>query len=106
MRSAAAVSIWLTATVIATVTLLSIYLDPQSANASFLAIVIVLSAALIVAALTSRLGLLRAFVPRQHGSTDDEQRLRGSFRRQSHPDTAGRPMPRAPGALAGAQPGC
>lgn len=28
----------------------------------------------------------------------DGRRLRGSFRRQEHPDTPGRPMPRAPGS--------
>ncbi|MBY6684005.1 hypothetical protein HQ305_06710 [Rhodococcus sp. BP-149] len=38
------------------------------------------------------------------GPPADERRLRGSFRRQSHPATPGRPMPRAPGALAEAQP--
>ncbi|MDV6263322.1 DUF6412 domain-containing protein [Rhodococcoides yunnanense] len=29
----------------------------------------------------------------------DGRRLRGSFRRQEHPDTPGRPMPRAPGSV-------
>ncbi|MBY6538772.1 hypothetical protein HQ325_08825 [Rhodococcus sp. BP-349] len=38
------------------------------------------------------------------GPPADERRLRGSFRRQTHPATPGRPMPRAPGALAEAQP--
>jgi hypothetical protein len=36
------------------------------------------------------------------GPTREEQRLRGAFRRHSHPDTPGRPRPRAPGPLAGA----
>lgn len=36
------------------------------------------------------------------GPTAEERRLRGSFRRHSHPDTAGRPRPRAPGPVAGA----
>lgn len=36
------------------------------------------------------------------GPSDEERTLRGSFRRQQRPDEAGRPMPRAPGALAGA----
>ncbi|NKY35035.1 hypothetical protein HGA13_18435 [Nocardia speluncae] len=35
------------------------------------------------------------------GPTAEEQRLRGTFRRQSHPDAAGRPRPRAPGPRAG-----
>jgi len=38
------------------------------------------------------------------GPTVDEQRLRGAFRRQSQPDTPGRPRPRAPGPVAGAAP--
>ncbi|NNH68962.1 hypothetical protein HLB23_03580 [Nocardia uniformis] len=37
------------------------------------------------------------------GPTTDEQRLRGSFRRHSHPDAPGRSRPRAPGARAGAE---
>ena len=32
-----------------------------------------------------------------HGAGDDERHLRGAFRRQSSPDTPGRPRPRAPG---------
>lgn len=36
------------------------------------------------------------------GPTDEEQRLRGAFRRHSHPDTPGRPRPRSPGPCAGA----
>ncbi|WP_127945980.1 DUF6412 domain-containing protein [Rhodococcus spongiicola] len=36
------------------------------------------------------------------GPTSEEQRLRGAFRRHSHPDTPGRPQPRAPGLFAGA----
>ena len=32
------------------------------------------------------------------GPTSEERRLRGGFRRHSHPDTAGRPRPRAPGS--------
>ncbi|MDJ0396537.1 DUF6412 domain-containing protein [Rhodococcus sp. G-MC3] len=36
------------------------------------------------------------------GPCDSERALRGSFRRQQRPDEAGRPMPRAPGAPAGA----
>lgn len=31
----------------------------------------------------------------------DGRRLRGAFRRQEQPDTPGRPMPRAPGAVHG-----
>ncbi|WP_369123103.1 DUF6412 domain-containing protein [Nocardia amamiensis] len=33
------------------------------------------------------------------GPQRDEQRLRGAFRRQSAPDTPGRPHPRAPGRV-------
>ncbi|WP_245671673.1 DUF6412 domain-containing protein [Nocardia amamiensis] len=33
------------------------------------------------------------------GPQRDEQRLRGAFRRQSAPDTPGRPRPRAPGRV-------
>ncbi|MFD4366408.1 DUF6412 domain-containing protein [Rhodococcus sp. NPDC058521] len=36
-----------------------------------------------------------------HGPEPDERRLRGSFRRSCHPDTPGRPRPRAPGLSAG-----
>ncbi len=36
------------------------------------------------------------------GPTSEEKRLRGAFRRHSHPDTPGRPRPRAPGPRAGA----
>lgn len=35
------------------------------------------------------------------GPTAEEQRLRGAFRRHSHPDAAGRPRPRAPGPVRG-----
>ncbi|MFI1460914.1 DUF6412 domain-containing protein [Nocardia carnea] len=38
------------------------------------------------------------------GPTVEEQRLRGAFRRHSHPDAAGRPRPRAPGSPAGTVP--
>lgn len=36
------------------------------------------------------------------GPTNEEKRLRGAFRRHSHPAAPGRPRPRAPGPLAGA----
>lgn len=39
-------------------------------------------------------------LPTCTGDTDDRRR-RGSFRRQEHPDTPGRPMPRAPGPVSG-----
>ncbi|WP_422627097.1 DUF6412 domain-containing protein [Rhodococcus sp. (in: high G+C Gram-positive bacteria)] len=32
------------------------------------------------------------------GPTSEEQRRRGELRRHCHPDTAGRPRPRAPGS--------
>lgn len=38
------------------------------------------------------------------GPTSEEKRLRGAFRRHSHPDTPGRPLPRAPGPYAGTAP--
>ncbi|CAM2771909.1 DUF6412 domain-containing protein [Prescottella defluvii] len=38
------------------------------------------------------------------GPTGEEKRLRGAFRRHSHPDAPGRRRPRAPGLLAGATP--
>lgn len=38
------------------------------------------------------------------GPTSEERRLRGAFRRHSHPDAPGRPRSRAPGLLAGVTP--
>ncbi|TCN48184.1 hypothetical protein EV641_118108 [Rhodococcus sp. SMB37] len=35
------------------------------------------------------------------GPTDEENRRHGELRRHSHPDTAGKPRPRAPGPHAG-----
>lgn len=39
--------------------------------------------------------------PLTHGLPREELRLRGSFRRQRRPDAPGRPLPRAPGWVAG-----
>lgn len=45
--------------------------------------------------------VLFAFGRTTRGPTDEEHRRHGELRRQSHPDTAGRPRPRAPGPCAG-----
>ncbi len=66
--------------------------------AGFLVTVVVVAALIVRRADDLLFGLSRT--PR--GPTVEEQRLRGAFRRQSHPDTAGRPRPRAPGPGAGA----
>ncbi|BDB61507.1 MULTISPECIES: DUF6412 domain-containing protein [Rhodococcus] len=42
---------------------------------------------------------LFAFGRSIRGPTSEERRLRGGFRRHSHPDTAGRPRPRSPGSV-------
>lgn len=53
--------------------------------------------------LVGRVGILRDLVLAfSNGPSSEERALRGSFRRQQRPDEAGRPMPRAPGALVGA----
>ncbi|WP_422628683.1 DUF6412 domain-containing protein [Rhodococcus sp. (in: high G+C Gram-positive bacteria)] len=61
-----------------------------------------LVAVVAVAALALTTGAddpLFAFGRNIRGPTTEEQRLHGEFRRHSHPDTAGRPRPRAPGSL-------
>ncbi|MBS9371365.1 DUF6412 domain-containing protein [Rhodococcus sp. B50] len=40
-----------------------------------------------------------AFGRSVRGPISEERRLRGGFRRHSHPDTAGRPRPRSPGSV-------
>lgn len=67
------------------------------------AVAVALSVALLAAAFL-RPDLLALPLVAGSGPPADERRLRGSFRRQTHPATAGRPMPRAPGPLAEAQP--
>ncbi|MFX1758087.1 MULTISPECIES: DUF6412 domain-containing protein [Rhodococcus] len=42
---------------------------------------------------------LFAFGRSVRGPTSEERRLRGGFRRHSHPDTPGRPRPRSPGSV-------
>nr|WP_296779874.1 DUF6412 domain-containing protein [Rhodococcus sp. (in: high G+C Gram-positive bacteria)] len=63
-------------------------------------LVVALGALLVFA---GRVGILRNLVLAfSNGPSNEERALRGSFRRQQRPDEAGRPMPRAPGALVGA----
>lgn len=58
--------------------------------------VVVAVAALVLAARVD--DPLFSFGRSIRGPTSEEQRLHGEFRRHSHPDTAGRPRPRAPGS--------
>jgi hypothetical protein len=67
------------------------------------AVAIALSLALLAATFL-RPDLLAVPLVAGSGPPADERRLRGSFRRQTHPATPGRPMSRAPGPLAEAQP--
>lgn len=54
---------------------------------------------LVAAALLHGTGVVPLARSAGHGGPDgDERQLRGAFRRQSSPDTAGRPRPRAPGS--------
>ncbi|MFC7449673.1 DUF6412 domain-containing protein [Rhodococcus daqingensis] len=65
----------------------------------FVAIAAVAALVLVWRAEDLMFGLCRT----TRGPTSEEQRLRGAFRRHSHPDAPGRPRrPRAPGPLAGA----
>ena len=74
--------------------------DDSRALLAGLVVAMVAAAALVLAWRADNLifGLGRT----TRGPTSDEQRLHGAFRRQSHPDTPGRPRPRAPGSRAGA----
>lgn len=74
---------------------------PDSAGTAALFGFVVTALVVTVVALGSRKDLLRAVFGVAYGP-DGAQRLRGAFRRQERPDEAGRPMPRAPGALVGA----
>lgn len=62
--------------------------------------------ALVTVAAALRTGraddVLFGFGRTTRGPTGEEQRRRGELRRHSHPDTSGRPRPRAPGLRAGA----
>ncbi|XWO28131.1 hypothetical protein C5142_07245 [Rhodococcus sp. BGS-1C] len=63
---------------------------------------LVLTAVVVtVVATTGRDSLTAMLFGVTHGPAAD-QRRRGAFRRQDRPNEAGRPMPRAPGALVGA----
>lgn len=75
---------------------------PDSAAASVAFGLVVSAVVVSVACVGMRQGLSDAVFGVGHGPTEQQRRLRGSFRRQQRPDEAGRPMPRAPGALAGA----
>ncbi|MGW4243577.1 DUF6412 domain-containing protein [Nocardia sp. NPDC004722] len=75
-----------------------LYLGAASPNS-----LIVLGAAALVAvtaALLSARGPLLAATVSGGPAESAATRRRGTFRRQSHPDAAGRPRPRAPGILA------
>lgn len=75
---------------------------PDTAIAS-VAFGLVLTAVVVTAQIVGgRTHLSSVVFGNGHGPGDQQRRLRGSFRRQQRPDEAGRPMPRAPGVLAGA----
>jgi Family of unknown function (DUF6412) len=89
----------------AAIWLLAVDLTLASDTASMLAGLVVVVAAVAALVLVWRaddplFGLSRT----TRGPTAEEQRLRGAFRRHSHPDTPGRPRSRAPGPFAGAVP--
>ncbi|MFJ4657674.1 DUF6412 domain-containing protein [Nocardia sp. NPDC088792] len=63
---------------------------------------LVLGAAVLIATLAATLVTARAVPPvtATYGPPESaSRRRRGAFLRQSNPDTAGRPRPRAPGAV-------
>ncbi|MFF3229070.1 DUF6412 domain-containing protein [Nocardia suismassiliense] len=88
---------WATAALVA-------YVFPTYDGSSMLMVGLLVTIAAVAAlVLVNRAGdLLFGWCRTTRGPTADERRLHGSFRRHSHPDTAGRPRPRAPGVLAGA----
>ncbi len=103
MRTARQISERLTvAMLVLSTTLTLIVAMPQPIEVA-VAVAVTISVALLAAAFLRPESFV-ARVESANGPPADERRLRGSFRRQSHPATPGRPMPRAPGALAGAQP--
>lgn len=74
---------------------------PDSAVAAAAFGIVVTAVVVTMAVVTGRKGLLSTHFDIAYGPDGAAGRLRGSFRRQQRPDEAGRPMPRAPGALAG-----
>lgn len=80
--------------------------DPVSSGDihALLATMVLTFVAVTVLVLVRRADVLFAFGRTTRGPTDEEHRRHGEFRRHSHPDTAGRPRPRAPGSCAGTAP--
>lgn len=74
---------------------------PLTVDLPVLALAATVSGAVVALIAMSRPLLFPALTAPSNGPPAEERRLRGSFRRQTHPDTAGRPMPRAPGFAAG-----
>ena len=68
-------------------------IGPPDLAALGVALVVLVAAALLHGTGVTPL----AWAARHRGPDDDERQLRGAFRRQSSPDAAGRPRPRAPG---------
>lgn len=75
---------------------------PDSAVGTVAFGLVITAVAVTVVAVGGRKNLLGAMFGVAVGPDARQGRLRGSFRRQQRPDEAGRPMPRAPGALVGA----
>ncbi|SNT53141.1 DUF6412 domain-containing protein [Rhodococcoides kyotonense] len=78
-------------------TMLATLPDSDATSVAFGLVVTATLAA--VAAVVGRRDLLLAVLGARVGFESDQQRRRGSFRRQQRPDEAGRPMPRAPGSV-------
>lgn len=88
---------------VATYLVLLVVLATVQDSASAAAFGLVLAAVVVTAVMISgRRGLIHLLTRSDHGPDDELCRLRGSFRRQSRPGEAGRPMPRAPGLVVGA----
>lgn len=81
---------------------LSLNAVPLTVDLPLLALAATVSVAAVALIVLSRPMWFPALSAPSHGPPAEERRLRGSFRRQTQPDTAGRPMPRAPGIAAGA----
>ena len=72
-----------------------------SADSAALALLGALAASTVVLATMPRGMVLAPLAPATAGPPSSaRRRRRGSYLRQSNPDTAGRPRPRAPGAVA------
>ncbi|WP_226950142.1 DUF6412 domain-containing protein [Rhodococcus rhodochrous] len=69
--------------------------DSSTLLASLLIVVVAVAALVLV---TCADDPLFSFGRSVRGPTSEEQRRRGELRRHCHPDTAGRPRPRAPGS--------